>query len=275
MQNYLIQTEQELKLRNYSIKTIKSYLSCLQRYIDFLTKNSGSIKNLSSEEKVKKFLLIHQERGNAGQTINVYLHAIKFFYGEILKTNEKIDLKFSKTSKKLPEVLSKMEIEKILNNIANKKHQLLIALSYGSGLRVSEAVNLKIKDLDLEELTIHLREAKGKKDRLTILPAKLQDRLQKLIYGKAGNDYVFESERQGKLTERTAQQIFYTALKKAGIKKPASFHSLRHSFATHLLENGVDVRYVQELLGHANIRTTQIYTKVTNPSIKNIKSPLI
>jgi integrase/recombinase XerD len=274
MQNYLGKMEEELKLRNYSRKTIKSYLSCLQKYIDFLTKNSVNIKNLSSEEKVKKFLLMHQDRGDAGQTINLYLNAIKFFYREILKTKEKIDLKFSKTSKKLPEVLSRVEIEKLLENIENKKHKLLIALSYGAGLRVSEAVNLKIKDINLEELTILLREAKGKKDRLTIFSGKLKNELKDLMFEKEINDYVFESERQGKLTERTAQKVFYQALKKAGIKKIASFHSLRHSFATHLLENGVDVRYVQELLGHANIRTTQIYTKVTNPSLKNIKSPL-
>lgn len=274
MQNYLSKTEEALKLRNYSQKTIKSYLACLQRYIDFLTKNTGNIKNLSSEEKVKKFLLLRKDKGDAGQTINLYLNAIKFLYREILKSPEKIDLKFSKTSKKLPEVLSRMEIEKILNSIDNKKHKLLMALSYGAGLRVSEAVNLKVKDIDLQELTIHLREAKGKKDRLTIFSGKLKKDLQNLLAGKEANDYLFESERRGQLTERSAQQIFYQALKKAGIKKPASFHSLRHSFATHLLENGVDVRYVQELLGHANIRTTQIYTKVTNPSLKNIKSPL-
>ena len=103
---------------------------------------------------------------------------------------------------------------------------------------------------------------------------KLKDKIRNLIAGKEKNDYVFESERSGKLTERTAQKIFKQALQRAGIKKEATFHSLRHSFATHLLENGVDVRYVQELLGHTNIRTTQIYTHITNPGLKNIKSPL-
>ena len=275
MQSLLTRLEEELKLRNYSRKTIRSYLLCLRKYVDFLTKNSSAIKGLTSEEKVRKFLLQHQERGDAGQTINLYLNAIKFFYREILKSGEKIDLKFSKTSKRLPEVLSRLEIEKLLAVIGNRKHKLLIALSYGAGLRVSEAVHLKVKDLDLGELTIHLREAKGKKDRLTIFPEKLKNEINEMIMtGKNSNDYVFESERKGKLTERTAQKVFYNALKKSGIKKPASFHSLRHSFATHLLENGVDVRYVQELLGHANIRTTQIYTKVTNPSLKHIKSPL-
>lgn len=275
MQNFLKRTEEELQLRNYSRRTVKSYLVCLRKYIDFLTNNSKVVKSLSSEEKVRKFLLQHQERGDAGQTINLYLNAIKFFYREILKSTQKIDLKFSKTSKKLPEVLSRLEIKKVLASIENKKHRLLIALSYGAGLRVSEAINLKVADINLEELTIHLKEAKGKKDRLTIISEKLKNELNEIITNKNNKNYVFMSERGGKLAERTAQKIFYFALKKAKIKKPASFHSLRHSFATHLLENGVDVRYVQELLGHANIRTTQIYTKVTNPSLRNIKSPLV
>jgi len=147
-------------------------------------------------------------------------------------------------------------------------------LSYGAGLRISEVVNLKVKDINLEELTIHLKNAKGKKDRITIFPEKIKNDLQNLITSKNLNDYLFESERGGKLTERTAQKIFEKALQQSGIKKEATFHSLRHSFATHLLENGVDVRYVQELLGHQNIRTTQRYTQVTNPKLKNIKSPL-
>lgn len=147
-------------------------------------------------------------------------------------------------------------------------------MAYGAGLRISEAISLKVKDVNLEELTIHLKNAKGKKDRITIFPEKIRSNLQGLMAEKNLDDYLFESERGGKLTERTAQKVFENALRGIGIKKEATFHSLRHSFATHLLENGVDVRYVQELLGHQNIRTTQIYTQVTNPKLKNIKSPL-
>ncbi|MCG2686969.1 tyrosine-type recombinase/integrase, partial [Candidatus Parcubacteria bacterium] len=165
-------------------------------------------------------------------------------------------------------------ILKILNQIKNDKHRLMISLAYGAGLRISEVINLKAQDIDVDGLTIHLKQAKGKKDRLTILSSKIKDELAEFLINKQAKDLVFESERGGKLSERTAQKVFEKALRVAGIKKNATFHSLRHSFATHLLENGVDVRYVQELLGHANIRTTQIYTKVTNPSLKNIKSPL-
>jgi integrase/recombinase XerD len=262
--------ENELKLRNYSKKTIKSYLICLSDYFRYI-KNVVKDPNVSL---VKKYLLEKQARGQSSQTINLYLNAIKYFYREIFKNDIPIDIKFAKISNKLPVVLSKNEIEKIIASINNKKHKLLIALSYGAGLRVSESINLKIKDVDLNELIIHLKGAKGNKDRLTIFPERIKTELTEIMALRDKNDYVFRSERGGKLTDRSAQKVFENALKKCNINKEATFHSLRHSFATHLLENGVDVRYVQELLGHANIRTTQIYTKVTNPSLKKIKSPL-
>ncbi len=266
----LQKTKTELELRNYSKKTIKSYLLCLSDYFRFIEK----IEENPSTDAIKKYLLEKKNKGQSSQTINLYLNAIKYFYRDIMKSLTAIDLKFAKTSKKLPVVLSRAEIGSIINSALNQKHKLIISLSYGAGLRVSEAVNLKIKDIDLNELTIHLKDAKGGKDRLTIFPEKLKNDIAGLIGDKNPDDFLFTSERGGRLTERTAQKVFENALEKAGIKKDATFHSLRHSFATHLLENGVDVRYVQELLGHANIRTTQLYTKVTNPMIRNIKSPL-
>ncbi|MFA6048290.1 MAG: site-specific tyrosine recombinase/integron integrase [Parcubacteria group bacterium] len=270
LKELLEKIENELKLRGYSRKTIKSYIICLSDYFRFIK----NVKKDPDIELVKKYLLEKQERGQAGQTINLYLNAIKYFYREICKSSADIGLKYSKTSNKLPIVLSKSEIEKIINSIKNQKHRLLVALSYGAGFRVSEVINLKIKDVNLDELTIHIKGAKGNKDRITIFPEKLKPELQELVIVKNNNDYVFASERGGKLTERTAQKVFEKARNDAKIGKDATFHSLRHSFATHLLENGVDVRYVQELLGHANIRTTQLYTKVTNPAIRKIKSPL-
>jgi site-specific recombinase XerD len=270
MQHFLKKTETELKIRNYSLKTIKAYLGCLGEYFDFKKFDLEKI----DEENIKEFLLKKQNKNYSSQTINLYLNAIKFFYREVLKIPQKINLKFAKRSKKLPVVLSREEIKNIIAEVRNSKHKLIISLSYGAGLRISEVVSLRIKDVNLEESTIHLKNAKGKKDRITIFPDKIKSNLQDLIANKNPNDYLFESERGGKLTTRTVQKIFENSLGKAKIKKGATFHSLRHSFATHLLENGVDVRYVQELLGHQNIRTTQIYTKVTNPKLKNIKSPL-
>lgn len=270
MQTILEKTREELKLRNYSGTTIKSYLFYINEYLIFAKKNEFKEKN----EAVRAFLWEKQEKKMSPQTINLALNSIKFLYREIFKSHGKIELKFARRDKSLPIALSKREVELLLNSVYNTKHKLLLSLAYGAGLRVSEAVSIKVKDIDLESLTAHLKQAKGKKDRITVFPEKLKAAIENLIAGKGKDDFVFESERGGRLTERTAQKIFENALKNAGIKKDATFYSLRHSFATHLLENGVDVRYVQELLGHQNIRTTQIYTHITNPAIRNIKSPL-
>ncbi|MDP3965053.1 MAG: tyrosine-type recombinase/integrase [bacterium] len=185
-----------------------------------------------------------------------------------------MEIRTAKKPKSIPVVLSRKEIEAILSVTRNMKHRFILALAYGAGLRVSEVVALRVWDLDLRELTIHIKEAKGRKDRISVIPEKLVHGLHSMIEGRPGEALVFGSERGGALATRTAQKIFENALKKAGITKDATFHSLRHSFATHLLENGVDVRYVQELLGHQSIRTTQQYTQVTNPKLKKIVSPL-
>jgi integrase/recombinase XerD len=270
MHNHIEKLDQELRLRNYSPKTCKSYTRCVTEY---LNTNKKVIKN-PNENDFRLFLLQKQEKGYSSQTINLYIQAIQFYYREVVRSPVSFNIRFAKRTKKLPIVLSRQEIAKILLAITNRKHRLLIGLAYGAGLRVSEAVNLRVQDVDCKELVIHIKQAKGNKDRMSVISDKLQTGLWNIIKTKQGRDYVFESERGTKLTERTAQKIFYTSLKKSGINKQATFHSLRHSFATHLLENGTDVRYVQELLGHQNIRTTQIYTKVTNPSLKRIKSPL-
>jgi len=270
MDVYLKKLEDELRLRKYSPKTIKSYTACVADYLRVKQNNFNSV----DIDSIKKYLLSKISKGMSSQTTNQYLQAINFFCWNVLEYHGKIDIRFAKTPSKLPIVLSRDEIQLILAAINNEKHNLMISLAYAGGFRVSEIVNLKVKDVSLTELTIHIKGAKGNKDRITIFPEKLISNIEKIISSKDINEYVFASERGGKLTERTAQKVFENALKKTGIKKEATFHSLRHSFATHLLENGVDVRYVQELLGHANIRTTQIYTKVTNPMLRNIKSPL-
>ncbi|KKT34379.1 MAG: Integrase [Parcubacteria group bacterium GW2011_GWA2_44_12] len=270
MENVLDKTKRVLQLYNYSYQTRKAYLLYIKEYITF-SKEEG-LKN--KQKAIEDFLLEKHKRKQSPQTINLALYAVKFFYAEVLKDTQKIDIKFAKRNKKLPIVLSHAEIERIINATLNAKYRLMIALGYGCGLRVSEVVALKVADLDIDELVLHLKGAKGKKDRISVLPGKLQNDLRNLIFGKNGDDFVFDSNRGGKLTTTSLQKMFRKSLEKAHVSKPATFHSLRHSFATHLLENGVDVRYVQELLGHQNIRTTQVYTHVTNPQIKNIKSPL-
>lgn len=270
MQEFLDKVKTELRYRNYSPRTLDSYLGCLKDFFSFLRADFDKF----DEFKVKEYLIKLKDRGMAGQTINVHLNAVKFFYENIVKIPFKISLKFSKRPQRLPVVLSREEIESIINAIGNEKHRLMVSLSYGAGLRVSEVVKLRVKDVDLPNLQLSIRQSKGAKDRITVMPERLRDKITQFMAGKTAGDFLFASERGGRLTERTAQIVFERALKATEIKKDATFHSLRHSFATHLLENGVDVRYVQELLGHQNIRTTQIYTHLTSPALKNIKSPL-
>lgn len=270
MEQLLEKTRIELRLRNYSRRTLDAYLPVIAEYLKV---KAGDLDRPNTNH-IKMYLLAKQDRGAAPETTNLALNAIKFFYRDVVKSPVRIDISFAKEPRRLPVVLSRAEIEKLITGIQNSKHRLMVSLAYGAGLRVSECVALRVKDVDLNERVLHIKQAKGLKDRVSVLSEKIIDGLHNLMAGKDGNSFVFESERGGRLTERTAQKVFERALRLAGIQKDATFHSLRHSFATHLLENGVDVRYVQELLGHANIRTTQIYTHVTNPSLRNIKSPL-
>jgi len=266
----LSKMRQELQLRNYSPKTVAAYTGAVRSYL--LSKEN----NLETPDidHIKAYLLQKLQMHSSSRTVNVALHAIQYFYTEVLHKECKVHLKYAKTDQALPVVLSRIEIETLIYSVINIKHNTMIALAYGAGLRVSEVTSLRVQDIDVDQLVIHLKHAKGNKDRITIIPESLTDALRGMCMAKTPDDYVFGSERGGSLSTRSLQQVFAIALQKSGITKKATFHSLRHSFATHLLENGTDIRYVQELLGHSNIRTTQRYTQVTNPALKNIKSPL-
>ncbi len=268
--NFLSKFERELRIRKYSRKTVKAYMLCLKKYFDFKKESLGQF----DENNIKDFLYSLEKKKLSGSTINLHLNAIRFFFKNIVKIDSRLDIKFAKTPQKLPVAFTKNEIAKLLISVNNKKHRLILGLSYGAGLRISEVINLKLSDLDIKTRKIHLKSSKGDKDRITVIPERMIDAIQKISTDKKKKAYLFESNRGGKLASRTVQQVFTNALKESGIEKEASFHSLRHSFATHLLESGTDVRYIQELLGHANIRTTQVYTKVTNASLEKVKSPL-
>ncbi len=259
----------ELKLRNYSPQTVDAYLFVLRDFSNFV---KGQILPLKIE-KIRQYLLLKHEQKYSPQSINIRLNGLKFFYEQIIKTS-RINIKSTKRSKKLPVILSRVEIQKLINNTPNIKHQLLLSLAYGAGLRVSEVNSLRVNDVLLDELTIMIRDAKGKKDRQTVFPESLRTKFLLFLKDKKKSDYLFAGNNNQKLTVRTLQKIFQNSLIQSKINKQATFHSLRHSFATHLLENGVDLRYIQSLLGHNNIRTTQIYTQITNYGFKNIKSPL-
>lgn len=255
-----------MRVAGYSQNTISAYCACVSDVINQFGEDVGERELMNFLESLAVL--------RSPQTFNQYHSAFKLYQEKVMGIEWTFSLPYTKRGKKLPIVLSRSEISQIIEAIRNRKHRVMVALAYGSGLRVSEVVNLRAGDVDLDELTLHIKQAKGSKDRISILPEKLREQLGELMIGKDSEEYVFESERGGCLTTRTAQIVFAKTLKSVGIKKNATFHSLRHSFATHLLENGVDIRHVQKLLGHANIRTTQLYTKVTNPQLKNIRSPL-
>ena len=248
-----------MRVAGYSPRTIEAYVRCVQE-ID----NNDLMKYLDKKARA----------GKSAYTLNQYHAAYKLYTTKVLRETTTLPFTYTKRHEKLPVVLSKEEITQLIEATKNSKHRLMIALAYGSGLRVGEVVALKVKDVSLDELCVWVRGGKGDKDRVSILPEKLCPDLRVLMMAKSGNDYLFESERGGRLTTRTAQAVFAKSLKRIGVNKPATFHSLRHSFATHLLENGVDSRYIQKLLGHSRIQTTMIYTKVTNPALMKIRSPL-
>ncbi|HLG25888.1 MAG TPA: site-specific tyrosine recombinase/integron integrase [Candidatus Gracilibacteria bacterium] len=272
MEAFLKKLENELRLRGLSPRTIKTYTSCVGFYLRYL--GAGSDLMNMDVEKIKEFLLHRQDSGAAPQTVNLYLNAIKFFYRHVVKAQASIDIRFAKRSLRLPVVLSHREVLLLIDSYRNRKHRLLIGLTYGAGLRVSEVVKLRVRDIDFERRLMTVRGGKGNKDRQSLLPMKLENQLRIICAARDPGDYLFESERGGRLSTRTAQKVFDAGLKRAGITRQATFHSLRHSFATHLLENGTDIRFVQVLLGHANIKTTQRYTQVTSHSLQRIVSPL-
>lgn len=268
-----------LTLRRYSRRTIKNYK--LVVYVShrwFLKNKNMRLDTIESEDLKDFFLHLTKEKNLSASSIRNYRFALQTYFQLVLKKHMDFSYLYHlKKEQHIPCVLTKLEIHKILNNFTNIKHKLLFSLMYSSGLRISEVIKLKVKDISLENLTLLVKEGKGKKDRMTIFSEKIRNDLMNYIEDKHPGDYVFLSN-QGKgkepLHTRTAQKLFQTALKKAGIKKSATPHDLRHSFATHLLENGVDIRYIQTLLGHKNISTTTIYTKIANPALRTIKSPL-
>jgi len=258
--------KQELEIRNFSKKTIKSYMFAVNRFLEFSEK-----KKLGLNENIVKEYIRDLLKKQNPSTVSQNLSAIEFFFLKVLKQNLKIP--HPKRNKPIPEILTQDELKNLINITNNIKHKLIIKLLYGCGLRVSEIVNLKKSDFDFCEGLIHIKLSKGKKDRFVKIPEILKQEL--INYSNLNKqDLFFVSTRGGRLTTATIQKIIKNSAKKAGIKKNISPHTLRHSFATHLLDSGTDIRIIQKLLGHSNIRTTQIYLKVSNQSIKNIKTPL-
>ncbi len=248
---------EEVKLRRYSYHTGKSYISVVK---DFL----------ASGKTPREFLLSYTTKSKS--TMRSVYFALKFFYENVFNTKFEEKLPLARKSLKLPLILSKEEINKMIESTKNLKHKLVIMFLYYAGLRLDETRNLKWQDIDFDREIIHLKTAKGDKERVIFLHKKLIDMLR--IYGTNEEGPIFISQREGKYNKRTIQQIVKSASKKVGIKKNVTPHTLRHSFATHLLESGADIRYIQQLLGHKDLKTTQIYTHVANKDIKKLANLL-
>ena len=260
-EKYFKNLRKNLVVRKYSPKTIKSYIHYNKDFLGYVRKKPNEITN----EDVKDHLFyLVEEKEVSASTLNTAINALKFYYGEVLKRGFVYELKRPKKDKKLPVVLNQEEISKILSSITNIKHRLILMLIYSAGLRVSEVVKLKPGDIDDERKLIHIKGGKGRKDRYTMLSEVATEMIRRYLKEYGQSIWLFSSQDKEKhITTRTVEKIFSNACRKANIKKNATVHSLRHSFATHLLERGTDLRYIQELLGHKSSKTTEIYTHVS------------
>ena len=256
--------------------TRKSYGQHLRNFFDWL-KQKQIPPEQTTREQIRAYLV---EQASSGRVSAAYCRgaraAIVFLYDATLKQSEKVsDLPRMKRPEQLPTVLSKDEVAKVLKVTGFLKHKALLVTAYSAGLRVGEVVRLKIYEIDSKRMKIRVTAGKGAKDRDTLLSTTALRILREYFQAFKPTDWLFPGgERGDHLSERAAQEIFRDAKKKAGILKPATFHTLRHSFATHLLEDGVDVRYIQELMGHDSIKTTERYTHVSENALGRITSPL-
>lgn len=257
----------ELKVRNFSQKTVRIYEFHVRRFLFSINKPVLDV----SDQDIKLYVSSLLDREDPA-TVSLALSAIKFLYLSVY--NKEIVIPYPRKAKRLPDVLTIDEVRRLLSSEDNVRHRLLLELLYGCGLRVSEAIGLKRDQINFDEGLLTVREGKGKKDRHVTLPVSIRPKLKAYLDARCDESpYVFNT-RSGHLRVTSAQIIVKEASKKAGILKNVTPHTLRHSYATHLLEAGTDIRIIQRLLGHSDIKTTQIYTQISTQLIKNVKSPL-
>lgn len=256
--------------RGYSPQTVKSYVNHLKCYF-FYCKGILSLQTFNEYQ----YELIQRECSHSH--CNQVINAVRLYFDSIdhLEKNKLLYYRRPKKENKLPKVLSKQEVKSIFENTENIKHKTQLMMSYSCGLRVSEVAHLKIQDIDSSRMVICIKQSKGRKDRMIPLSQIMLEQLREYFKLYRPKMWLFEGQESSRpITIRTLQVIFNRAVKASNIKKPVTFHSLRHSYATHLLESGVDLRYIQELLGHSSSKTTERYTHVSVRSLQNITNPL-
>lgn len=262
-----------LKLKAYSKNTIRTYTVEFAQLLVAIKKHRAD--ELSPEKLQSYFLYCINELQLSENYLHSRMNAIKFYYEQVLRREKMfINIPRPKKPQLLPKSLNTDEVKKIINNTENIKHRLVIKLCYGMGLRVSEIVNLKIEDIDSKNMQVFIGRAKGKKDRMVNLPKSILDELREYYKIYKPKIYLFEGVENEQYSVRSAQNVFKNAMKKSGIFKTVGIHSLRHSYATHLLQYGTDISLIQKLMGHNDIKTTLVYTNVTNKHISNVESPL-
>jgi len=269
---FLEPVQEEIRLRGYSRHTGKSYCHHLLRCRRHVQREPAEV----GEIEIRQYLLHLIEEGVSRSYLNQAISAIKFLYNRVLRTPLEVDgLPRPRRERVLPVVLGRGEVLSIFAAIDNPKHRALLMVAYSSGLRVSEVARLKVEDIDIERMMVRVHRAKGRKDRYTPLSRVALETLEAYQQGCRPQHWLFPGAREGRhLTTRSIQKVMERARKNAGLRKKVTMHTLRHSYATHLLEDGTDLRYVQELLGHRRPETTMIYTHVTRKDIRRIRSPL-
>lgn len=262
--------ETELKLRGFSQNTLKTYITSNKLFLDWIKKQPEQV----TEQDIKNYLACQiSDNKISASSIALKKAALKFLFDEILKKNI-VNLKTPKIPKHVPVVLTKEEVRSLIAAAGSYKSKVIIQFLYSSGLRLSELINLKVNDLEIKEKIGWVRRGKGSKDRIFLLSDTIVKELEKyMLTLEPGEKYLFPGEK-GHISPRNVQKVVENASKKACLRKKVHPHMLRHCFATHLLEAGVDIRKIQELLGHANLQTTQIYTSVSKEELKKVKNPL-
>ena len=267
----LTDIERRLRIKRYSQNTIDTYIACLRA---FFIHFKGRDKSKLTKEEVLDYMDTLVKKGYAKSTQNQYINAIKFYYEKCLNRDREFYLLDRPIKdKKLPVVMSKEETELMFGELHNLKHKTIMVLIYSCGLRISELLNLRIDEIDDKRMLINIRSSKGNKDRQVQLTENVLILLKKYYNYYLPQEYVINGINGGKYSSTSVQKIIKAACKRAGINKNVTPHTLRHSFATHLLEAGTDIRYIQTILGHNSIRTTEIYTHVSSSHLKNIKNP--
>lgn len=258
--------------RRYSWSTVKTYTQYFKVFVEAM--GVVAVPHLDASV-IQDYCNQIAKQHIALSTLNQHINAIKFYYEHVLKRSRMImEVQRPRKEQKLPVVLSQGEVRLLFEQIKNPKHQLMVFLAYSSGMRVSEVCHLKVKDMDRQRMMIHIRGSKNNKDRMVPLSRNIVVLLDQYVKENDVKDWLFEGQWKGEpYTSSSLSKVFQRARKSAGIRKEATFHALRHSYATHLLESGTDVRLIQELLGHSDIKTTLRYTHVSNQLLSKVKSP--